>query len=394
MLPIDFGGHRSSGIAATAYNRLKRYLGYAEDTTKLFDIMQQLALPEPAIVDRFGGDVYQCLPLSTGFGIRMDRWKPGRLTDGSPCLLPYDFQPVRNADGSEELIDPRYGCTVAKCPAGGLYFDSTRYYLSEVLDLDELKQKLTVPQVTEEELDFLEAQAKGLYETTEKAILLHVGCAVFEQGQQDFGFEGFYYNLAAEPEMVHYWAEKMTDAYCDNLGKILDRVAKYIDVAIFGGDDLGTQIAPQISPSMYREMIKPYQKKLYQFVHKKSPDVKVALHSCGAIRDLIPDLIDAGVEILNPVQIAAKGMDPKELKREFGKDLVFWGGGADMQGFVSATDDPKEVYRHTRELIEIFADGGNYVFTQVHNILADISPEKIIAIYQAALDFRKEQLGE
>ena len=116
----------------------------------------------------------------------------------------------------------------------------------------------------------------------------------------------------------------------------------------------------------------------------------MGLHSCGAIKELIPDLIEAGVQVLNPIQISAKGMDPRELKERFGKDLVFWGGGADMQGAVNAAKTPEEVYRHVREMLDIFAPGGNYIFTQVHNILDNIEPEKVIAIYQAALDYRKE----
>lgn len=218
-----------------------------------------------------------------------------------------------------------------------------------------------------------------------------MGCAVFEEGQQEFGFEDFYYNLAAEKEMIHYWAGALTDAYCVMLDRILDRIGKYIDIALFGGDDLGTQQSTQLSVDMYREMIKPYHKKIYQFVHKKNPSVKVGLHCCGAIRTLMPELIDAGVQVLNPIQISAKNMNPRELKEEFGKDLVFWGGGADMQGFVNATSDPKAIYNHVRELIDIFAPGGNFIFAPVHNILDNVAPEKVLAIFQAALDYREEQ---
>ena len=136
-------------------------------------------------------------------------------------------------------------------------------------------------------------------------------------------------------------------------------------------------------------MIKPYHKKIFRFVRDNYPGVKVALHSCGAIYDLIPDLIEAGVQVLNPVQISARGMDPVRLKREFGKDLVFWGGGADMQQFVAGTSRTEDIYRHSSELIEIFNKDGGFIFNQCHNILDEVSPEKILAIYQAALDYRK-----
>ena len=392
MLPIDFAAHRSSGIAAIAYNKLKEYLGYSPETTRLYDLMQQLAYPEPQIIDRLGGDVLQIPQLSPAFGIKVDRWKCGHLQDGSPCMEPYDYNPVKDEKGFDQIIDPQLGC-VAMRPPNGLYYDNARYYLEGTEDLDELKEKMVVPTISDEELDWLETHAKELYYNTDKALLLHVGCAMFEGGQQQFGFEDFYYNLAGEPEMIHYWAEKMSDAYCEMLDKMLSRVAPYLDVALFGGDDLGTQISSQLSPRMYREMIKPYHRKMYQFIHEHYPNVKVGLHSCGAIRELIPDIIDAGVDVLNPIQISARDMDPRELKQEFGKDLVFWGGGADMQGFVSMTDDLKAIYRHCRELIEILSEDSGFVFTQVHNILADVSPEKVLTIYQAALDFRKEQIG-
>lgn len=388
QLVIDFGAHRSSGMGAGSYNRLKEYLGYSVETTKVYDLMQQLALPEMFMVDRFGGDILQIRQLK-GYGIPMDNWKCEYLPNGDLSMVPYKFNPVINENGDYEIRDKSGKC-IAKRPKSGIYYDNMNHFLQGVETIEELKEKMIIPEITEEELNFLEVQAKDLYYNTDKALLVHVGCSVFERGQQDFGFEDFYYNLAAEPEMVHYWAEKITDAYCVILDKILDRIGKYLDIAMFGGDDLGTQIAAQISIDMYREMIKPYHKKIYQFVTNKNPKVKVALHSCGAIKDLLPDLIDAGVQIINPVQISAKGMDPKELKERFGKDVIFWGGGADMQGFVNNTEDPQEIYRHVRELLDIFAPNGNYVFAPVHNILDNVAPEKVLAIYQAAMDYRDE----
>lgn len=388
-MPIDFCAHRSSGIGAHGYNNLKRHLGYSEETTKVYDLMQQLAVPEDFLIERFGGDILQVMLLKPSFGIREDKWKKVTLPSGDVSLVPEDFNPVINQDGDYEILDETGKC-VAKRPKEGIYYDNVDFFLEGVESIEELNEKMRLPEITEEELDFIENQAKYLYENTDKALLCHVGCAVFEAGQQQFGYEDFYYNLAAEPELLHYWAEKLTDAYLVILDKMLGRIGKYIDVALFGGDDLGTQISLQLSPDMYREMIKPYQKKLYQFVHRNYPEVKVGLHSCGAIKDIIPDLIDAGVDVLNPVQISAAGMEPEELKEKFGKDIVFWGGGADMQGYVNKCESPEDVYHHVYRLLEIFAPGGNYIFAPVHNILDNISPEKIIAIYQAAKDYREQ----
>lgn len=391
VLPIDFGGHRSSGISAIAYNRLKKHLGYAQETTKLYDVMQQLAIPEDFILERLGGDVVQVRRLVSAFQVKGDRYKVSQLPDKSPCMVPYDLNPIVNEKGDFEIHDQITGDLLAIRPKDGTLYDSARYYLEEVDTLEELHKQLVLPEVTDEELEFIDVQARELYLNTDKALLMHAGCSVFEQGQQDFGYENFACHLLLEKDMIHDWAEKMTDAYLINLKKMLDRVGKYLDVLIFGGDDLGNQIQPQLSPELYREMIKPYHKKIFQFVRDNYPGVKVALHSCGAIFDLIPDLIEAGVQVLNPVQISAKGMEPERLKREFGKELVFWGGGADMQQFVAHTSSPQELYRHSSELIRIFSKDGGFVFNQCHNILDEVEPEKILAIYQAALDYRKKE---
>ena len=167
-------------------------------------------------------------------------------------------------------------------------------------------------------------------------------------------------------------------------------MAKYIHVLQFG-DDLGTQQAPQISAKTYREMIYPYHSRQYQFVRNHYPDVRVFLHSCGSIEPLIPDLIDAGVEVLNPVQLSAKNMDPVHLKKEYGKSLSLWGGGANTSETVTHAS-AEEVRRESRALIETFAPGGGFVFTQVHNIQPNIPPENIVAVYDAALAYRREQM--
>ena len=165
--------------------------------------------------------------------------------------------------------------------------------------------------------------------------------------------------------------------------KYLNAVGEYIDVIQFG-DDLGTQENTQISIQMYRDMIKPYHTRLYQYVRNNFPNVKVFLHSCGAIYDLIPDLIDAGVEILNPVQLSARNMDPIKLKREFGNHLTFLGRWMRYPNHLDLFGSLEDIRNEVEELIGIFAPGGGFVFTQVHNIQADISPEKIMELYNTA----------
>lgn len=385
ILPVDFGGMRSTGINAVAYNRLLKALGVENRCARLYDVFQQLAEPDPEVLERLGGDVVQAHRLYPAFGIAIDRWRPSKLADGSDCLVPYDYRPVRNAKGGFDILDPD-GNVISRMPNGGFYFDVIRHRFEDLEEPEDVDGVRFTP-MSEKEMSFIENECRTLRETTDKAILFAYGGNVFEAGQTDFGFETFFCDLAANQEMLHRWFEKLTDCYLTELRALLPRIAPYIDV-IQMGDDLGTQLTTQISPAMYREMIKPYHRKIYGYVRENFPEVKVFLHSCGAICDLIPDLIDAGVEILNPVQISANGMDPAKLRREFGADLTFWGGGANMQTFVP-TAAPDQIREHVDGLIRTFYDGrGGYVFTQVHNIQYNVEPEKILAIYDTARRYR------
>ncbi len=378
-VPVDFGGMRSTGISAIAYNKLKKYLGMEGGATKVYDVFQQLAEPEETIMQRFGADVIQLHRYEPAFGISLTSWKPDILPDGSACIVPEGFTPVINKNGGRDIVID--GKIVARMPQGGLYFDNMDFPYKNATTKEDI-DKIPVPQITDVELKYLEMQAKKLYYETDYAILASFGGNILEAGQMEWGYEGFYSNLALEPELIHYYLERKTQGYMRDLEKYLQAVGQYIDVIQFG-DDLGTQENTQLSLDMYREMIKPYHSRQYKYVRNNYPNVKVFLHSCGAISPLIPDLIDAGVEILNPVQLSAKNMDAGFLKKEYGKYLTFWGGGANTQttvSFGSCTDIEKEV----KELMSIFAPGGGFVFTQVHNIQADISPEKVLAIYDTA----------
>jgi len=382
-VPIDFGGMRSTGISAMAYNKLKEYLGIKGGVTKLYDVQQQLAEPELDIVELMGGDVVQLHRLEPSFGIKIDRWKPGKLPDGSDCIEPYDLNPIVNENGG---LDIKVGDVVfARMPKGGYYYDVV-YHACENVETKEELDKLPVPVITDEELEYLRKEAKRLYETTDKAILGAFGGNIFEMGQVEWGYEKYFSMLALEPELMHYYHQRLADAWLVALERYLGAVGEYIDVIQFG-DDLGTQLNSQISVDMYREMIKPYHKVQYQYVRKNYPNVKVFLHCCGAIYNLIPDLIDAGVEVLNPVQLSAKGMDPVRLKQEFGKDLTFWGAGCNTQ--TTATfGTVEEVAAEVEKYMKIFAPGGGFVFTQIHNIQVNVPPENVVAIYETAKKFR------
>lgn len=385
QLVIDFGGMRSTGIHAKAYRGLVDALGLSLPPPRLYDVFQQLVEPQPEVLDRLGGDVVQAHLRRPAFGIPLDgSWREELMDDGlTRVMVPEEFQPVVEPDGNAYIV--RDGVKVARRPKTGLYFDQVHHPYQECQSAADV-DKVPLPVFSDADVDFVVKGAEELYRTTDKAILIPFVGGIFEAGQLDFGYEEFFVNLLSEPEMMHHYFDRLCETHMDNLKRLLPRVAPYAQVIQFG-DDLGTQQTLQISLSTYREMIKPYHQRMYRYVRSHYPGLKLFMHCCGAIAELIPDLIDAGVEVINPVQISAKGMDPAFLKREFGKDLSFWGGGANMQGTV-LNGTLEEIRAETRKLIDIFSPEGGFVFSQVHNIQPGISPEKILAIYDTALAAR------
>lgn len=380
-VPVDFGGMRSTGIMAIAYNKLKNYLGIKTGATKVYDLMQQLAEVEPEILEITGADVVQMHRLKPSFGISIKEWKKGELPDGSECLYPKDFNPGILNDGTM-VIEDNNGNMIGKRPKNSLYYDFVYSSLAEARsekDIDNFPWQ----EVSGEELKFLEEEGKKLKETG-KAILFAFGGNILESGQSDWGWNNFMLQIGLKNPLVEYYLDKLADNYIKELKKILPVISKYADI-IQCGDDLGTQSDLQLSLGAYREIIKPRQKKVYEFIRNHS-DLYLFLHSCGSIHKVIPDLIEIGVQILNPVQTSASGMDPKWLKKEFGEDLVFWGGGCDSQK-VLQFGTINEIMECVKDRLQIFMPGGGYVFTPVHNIQADISSEKVVALYKAAQQF-------
>jgi len=240
--------------------------------------------------------------------------------------------------------------------------------------------------ITDEELDFLEAQAKELKNNTDCAILGSFGGNFIEEGHALFGYQEFMERLILDKPLIEYFLNKLEEKYLKEIERYLNRVGKYIDIIVLG-DDYGTQEGLQISLEMFRQLFKPHLKALCDFIEKRS-DVHIFLHSCGAVSKLIPDFIDAGIQILNPVQTSAKGMSPEFLKREFGKDIVFWGGGCDTQRILPF-GTLEEVENDVKKRIDIFAPKGGFVFAAIHNIQQEVSPEKCLKLFDTARDYGK-----
>jgi uroporphyrinogen decarboxylase len=372
-VPIDLGAMRSTGITALAYRRLKEHLGITEGDIYVYDTGQQLAVVEPSILDLFGLDA---VPLDLD---QLLGWQPYTLPDGHPARIVAGFTTETVPDGSVYQLED--GQRVRYRPSSSHYFYRIYHPLAEATTPADI-ERFPPWTYTDEELALLSNRARYLYENTDYAIMGNFGGSILEAGQDLRGWEQFMIDLAQGGPFLEAFLEKLTEFHLTSLARYLDAVGPYIQIIVMV-DDLGTQQGLQISPQTYRRWIKPCHTRIYGYVHQHYPEVYIFLHSCGSIYPLIPDLIEAGVQILNPVQISAAGMDPVRLKREFGADLTFWGGGCDTQHTLPY-GTPEEVAAEVRRLLGIFAPGGGYVFNQVHNIQADVPPENIVAMLETA----------
>lgn len=379
-LPIDIGGMRSTGIMAVAYNKLKNHLGIQDGEILVFDTMQQLAYVEAPIRDRFDLDV---VILDLGM---LKGWRNYTLADGTPAKISANFLTESDGEGGEYSLDEDDGSRVGHRPADSFYFDTVATpplaFAETIDDLD----RYDWPVYKDEDLELLRKEARRLHDETDYAILGSFGGAFLEGGQGLRGWDQFMMDIAGDRKFTEAVLDRMLANSLRNVDMYLDAVGDYIQIIQMGGD-MGTQNGPQIRPKVYYEVFQPREKALWGHIHQRKPEVAVFLHCCGGIYDLIPGIIDAGCNILNPVQVSAKGMDPERLKREFGDQICFWGGGCDTQTVLPFAT-PDEVYAHTRRNIEIFAPGSGFVFTQVHNIQAGVPVENILAMLQAVQDCR------
>ncbi len=396
-VPVDLGAMRSTGITAVAYSRLKEHLGIRHGHTYVYDVVQQLAQPEQAILDYVESDV---VDLGRAFLTEPDDWKEFTLPDGSPAKIPAyaDFVPHEGG----WLAKNKDGEIIGVMPKGAYYLSQTNFPLkdwdgSDLSVLDRLPDLMdnvtwsalpTAPYhkpLSPKHLADIRGRAKHLYESTDYAVMVAFGGNLLEWGQYLCRFDQFLMDIIENPKKVVALLDKLVEMHLGNLEKLLPAVDGYVQI-IQMGDDLGTQLALEISPKIYREVFKPRQRLIFDAVKKHSA-LHLFLHSCGSIVDILPDLIEIGVEIINPVQTSARGMDPQKLKEEFGKYLTFWGGGCDTQRVLPLAS-PVETEEHVKERIGIFAPGGGFVFTQVHNIMPHLPLQNVVAMYDAVKKYR------
>jgi uroporphyrinogen decarboxylase len=383
-VPIDFGSTRSTGINALAYYKLKEYMKLT-GPVRVYDVKQLLGDPDPEVLEFFQSDCIQLHRLSPSARVRLDAWKSEILMDGNRYEVPQNFSPTELEDGSHAIVDD-HGRIVMKRPKGGLYFDDAYAPLADASENSDIDH-FSYPTVSEEEIKFLQKNAEKLYNSTDYAVVFSTGISIFEKGIKDFGYEEFLVRIYTDTDMIERYLENLTEAYIKMLDKYVDAVGNNIQVIQFN-DDLGMQNSTILQPDVYRKVFKPFHKRIYQYVKRKAPHLYTMLHCCGSIFDLIPDLIEAGVDAINPVQINAAKMDPVTLKREFGRDITFWGGGCSTQSTLSF-GNLEDVREETKRLMDVFAPGGGFIFNQVHNIQSNIPPEKVIALYETAISNRE-----
>ena len=381
-VPIDMGGTIATSIDVGAYYRLRQYLGLLERPVRVYDIVQMEPFVDMDVIERLGVDCVMVPWLRPRLNMRLDTQKPWVLFDGTPVQVPQDFAPVENPDGSLDLVVN--GTPIARMPKGAPHFEPIPRRSSGKLDLPDLST-MNLPLLTDEELRYCQDQARALRQGTDKALVSVVETSLGPWG----AMEDWLMAMALEREYVREYNEKKTEGVILNLELYAEAVGPYLDVIGFHRD-LGGQNNPLISPSTFRDLFFPCYKRTFGWVHEHT-DWKVFFHCCGSIVPLIPLFIECGVDILNPVQCSAANMDPERLKREFGQDLVFWGGGVDTQTVLSF-GSPEQVRRQVRERVSILGPGGGFVFTPVHAIQSEVPPENIVAAYETVLEYGRYPL--
>ncbi|MBI5087282.1 MAG: methyltransferase, partial [Acidobacteria bacterium] len=375
--------------SAVAYPKLRAALGLPPRPVYVYDPVQQLAIVDEDVLDRFGVDTIE---LGRGFCLDDKWWKEWTLPDGSPCLMPAWALPEKA--GREWVLRAPSGRVMARMPEGSLHFDQVYWpFLDGQEDLPRIAELYpehmwtgvaSPPGPSISGPDELAAGARALRARTGRAIVGLFGGNLLEMGQFYYRMDHFLMMLAGEPERAHRFLDALVEIHLRNLERYLGAVGDVIDIIVFG-DDLGAQNCPQISPKMYREFFKPRHAAMFAR-SKQLSKAKVMLHCCGAVRPLLADLIDAGLEAINPVQISCRGMEAGGLKRDFGRELTFWGGGCDTQR-VLPEGTPAEVREHVLHQCATMAPGGGFVFQQVHNILANVPAENVIAMYGAVREY-------
>jgi hypothetical protein len=400
-VPLDLGGSAVTGMHVTSVYRLRQALGLDEPGTpvKVVEPYQLLGEIEPDLMDAVGADVTGLVSTKTLFGFKNEGWKPWTMSDGTPVLVPEGFntEPEPNGDILMYPEGDRSAPPSGRMPSGGWYFDTiVRQPPIDDDDLDVEDNLEEFGPVSEEELAHFEREADRLHTETDRAILANFGGTGFgdiamvpapflkdPKGIRDV--EEWYVSTITRRDYIYAVFERQCEIALANLERIYAVVGDRITVVFITGTDFGTQNGPFISSKAYRGLFMPFHKQLNNWVHSHTP-WKTFIHSCGSVVALIPDFIEAGFDILNPVQCSAAGMDPATLKKRFGDQVTFWGGGVDTQRTLPF-GTPAQVREEVRGRIAALAPGGGFVFNTIHNVQPLVPAENLLALYKALAEY-------
>ncbi len=376
-IPFDIGGTDCSSVHVIPYAKLRRQLGLPERTISCGCLVQLIAKTDRDVMDALDVDVEALFFGSRGTKV----WK---APFGVELEVPERFAVQDLPDGSS-IVRNTAGAIAGARAANAYYFDPVGTPLADVrtaADLDRheaLFERWDYPAVYDEPLDALAARARAQYRATTRAVVTLWRMHYLQAGQIMRGYEQFFVDLMIDRDLTHAIMTKLHAVYMRRVRAFMDAFGDAFDI-VFLTDDLGTQQAGLIAPALYREIFFPYMAELVRTI--KSYGKKVIMHSCGAVAEFVPFLIEMGVDALNPVQVAAGGMNPRDLVRRFGGDIAFWGGGCDTQHALNSRD-PDVVRADVKRRLAEFGPDAHLVFTQVHNIQYDVPPENIIAMRDA-----------
>jgi uroporphyrinogen decarboxylase len=381
-VPLDFGGTGDSTISALSYQPLRRRLGLEPSVTRVLDVFQYTAVIDKDVRQAMGIDTAPMLdePLA---------WREGRLRDGSPALFPARFRPEALPDGSQVVRDAQ-GTVVLKMPEGGHYFDPVHSPLAHATctrDIDDCLGAIEGydrPAHLDMGYEALAEHARALRESTDYLLVGFFGGHIFQAAQSLRGWELFLMDLMTNRVFAEALMDRLVEANLRRFERYAATVGGHVHVVHFE-DDLGMQDRPLLRPRLYREVVKPYHAKLFAFARART-EAYLLFHSDGAVAPFLPDLIEMGIDAVNPVQVSAAGMDTRTLKREFGSEITFWGGGCDSQN-VLPLGTPSEVADEVKRRIDDLAPGGGFVFSPIHNIQSDVPVENVVAMFDTAREY-------
>ena len=400
-IPLDLGASAVTGMQVDTVYRLRQALQLDAPRTmvKVTEPYQMLGEIKPDLMDALGIDTVALGKPKNMFGFKNEGWKPWTTFEGTPVLVPEGFNTDPDPHG-DILMYPEGDKSVppsGRMPRGGFYFDSIiRQPLIDDSKLNVEDNLEEFAPASSEDLDYFQREAERLYTQTDKAILANFGGTAFgdialvpapwlkhPRGIRDV--EEWYISTATRRDYVYKVFERQCEIGLQNLEKIFSVVGNKVTAVFVTGTDFGAQNGPFISPRAYRDLFKPFHKQVNDWIHRHTA-WKSFIHSCGSVRALIPDFLDAGFDILNPVQCSAAGMAPAELKSEFGGRVTFWGGGVDTQRTLPF-GTPEDVRREVRERLKIFGSGGGFVFNTTHNVQARVPIENVLAMYETVREF-------